>query len=405
MNGKIRIISLIISLVLFSCGSEDALLSISGENGESSAYSGFHYQGQSCSQCHRIGIKSLSEDEFELEDGFEGGESEGEGKRFNIGGTIFKSLTAQDGDVNNAASGYYIVLKTNTGSYKVNIGRGAGNFYLNQTIYSTFIPLVYNNNGELMNSSSLPHQPSYTDCNSCHTSNGKNGAPGRIVSYNYYGRNSNNNSGTNSSNNANNNSNGNSTTNNNPPVISSFIANPSSGQPPLNVNFICSAYDTNGGISNYEFDFNSDGIVDATNTTGIVSYTYTTPGTYTAKCTAVDNQNNRTSKTININVGTNTGNTGNNNNTGGNNNTGNTTTLTFTNNILPIMQSAGCTGCHGWASSYSGVIQRINTQNPANSLILLKATATVSHGGGQRFTTSSQEYQTILNWIQQGANQ
>ena len=400
MNGKIRIISLIISLVLFSCGSEDALLSISGENGESSAYSGFHYQGQSCSQCHGIGIKSLSEDEFEFEDGFEGGESEGEGKRFNIGGTIFKSLTAQDGDVNNAASGYYIVLKTNTGSYKVNIGRGAGNFYLNQTIYSTFIPLVYNNNGKLVNSASLPHQASYTDCNSCHTSNGKNGAPGRIVSYNYYGTSSNNNSGTNSPNNTdNNNSNGNSTINNNPPVISSFTANPSSGQVPLNVNFICSAYDTDGGISRYKFDFNSDGVVDYNNTSGIVSYTYTTPGTYTATCIAVDNQGNTTNKSITINVRSN------NTNSGGGNSAGNTTTLTFTNDVLPIMQSAGCTGCHGWASSYSGVIQRVDTQNPSNSKLLLKATATVSHGGGQRFTTSSQEYKTILNWIQQGTNQ
>ena len=386
MKKKFLLFStLISSAILFSCGTENSTTSIDDEDEKESAVRSvisnnngkyeFHNQGVACSNCHS----------------------------FKIGGTIFKSLHAQDGDVNNAALNYYVVLKTNNGSYKVKIGRGTGNFNLNISIPSTFIPQVYDGAGNLVNSSSLPHQPSYTDCNSCHTSNGKNGAPGRIVSYSYYGNTSGNNSNMNSGNNST--PNGNSNTANSLPVISSFMANPSSGQPPLNVNFICSAYNTNGGISNYEFDFNSDGIVDATNTTGIVSYTYTAPGTYTAKCTAVDNQNNRTSKTITINVGTGTGTTGNNNNTGGNNNTGNTTTLTFTNDILPIMQSAGCTGCHGWASSYSGAIQRINTQNPANSKLLLKATATVSHGGGQRFTTSSQEYQTILNWIQQGANQ
>lgn len=374
MKKKILLTSILVSsTILFSCGTgssdgdseskEKALYLEDNESddGSVSKNSGFHNQGVACSQCHS----------------------------FNIGGTIFKNLHAQDGDVNNAALNYYIVLKTNNGSYRVKIGKGTGNFNLNKVISSSFIPQVYDTNGKLVNSSSAPHQASYTDCNSCHTANGKNGAPGRIVSYSYY---ANNNTG----------SNGNLGNNNSSTfAISSFTATPSSGQPPLNVNFVCSAYDINGGISRYEFDFNSDGVVDATNTTGIVSYTYNTPGTYNAKCTAVNNQNNKVSKIITINVGTGNGNTGG-NNTGGNG-TGNT--LTFTGNILPILQSAGCTGCHGWASSYSGVIQRINTQNPANSLILLKATNSVSHGGGQRFTTNSQEYQTILNWIQQGANQ
>jgi hypothetical protein len=53
----------------------------------------------------------------------------------------------------------------------------------------------------------------------------------------------------------------------------------------------------------------------------------------------------------------------------------------------------------------------VNTDNPEQSLILRKPTSTaesegiagakqLSHGGGQRFTKGSPQYETILKWIQ-----
>ena len=46
---------------------------------------------------------------------------------------------------------------------------------------------------------------------------------------------------------------------------------------------------------------------------------------------------------------------------------------------------------------------RINVQNPEKSLLLMKATASVAHGGGQRFAQDSPEYRSILQWIRDGA--
>ena len=46
---------------------------------------------------------------------------------------------------------------------------------------------------------------------------------------------------------------------------------------------------------------------------------------------------------------------------------------------------------------------RIDIQKPEGSLLLLKATASVPHGGGQRFATDSPEYRSILQWVRDGA--
>ena len=46
---------------------------------------------------------------------------------------------------------------------------------------------------------------------------------------------------------------------------------------------------------------------------------------------------------------------------------------------------------------------RIDLKNPENSLLLLKPTMEVVHGGGLKFSKDSSEYKTILNWIQNGA--
>ena len=46
---------------------------------------------------------------------------------------------------------------------------------------------------------------------------------------------------------------------------------------------------------------------------------------------------------------------------------------------------------------------RIDLDEPENSLLLLKPSLSVSHGGGQRFPVGSPDYQTLLNWVRRGA--
>jgi hypothetical protein len=46
---------------------------------------------------------------------------------------------------------------------------------------------------------------------------------------------------------------------------------------------------------------------------------------------------------------------------------------------------------------------RIDLKHPEQSLLLLKPTAAVPHGGGRRFDTDSPEYREILSWIKSGA--
>src|SRR5215831_5888424 len=47
--------------------------------------------------------------------------------------------------------------------------------------------------------------------------------------------------------------------------------------------------------------------------------------------------------------------------------------------------------------------RRIDESDPDNSLLLLKATGQIEHGGGRRFSTDSWQYQLLRNWIVQGA--
>ena len=46
---------------------------------------------------------------------------------------------------------------------------------------------------------------------------------------------------------------------------------------------------------------------------------------------------------------------------------------------------------------------RIDLESPASSLLLRKATMEMSHGGGPRFEKGSDDYRTILAWIEEGA--
>jgi hypothetical protein len=100
--------------------------------------------------------------------------------------------------------------------------------------------------------------------------------------------------------------------------------------------------------------------------------------------------------------------------------------LSFRNHVIPVLTRAGCNSgpCHGAAAGKNGfkltlrgydpeadyftltrqaTARRINKVEPARSLMLLKPTLAVSHGGGRRFNADSPEYRVISQWIAAGA--
>ena len=92
---------------------------------------------------------------------------------------------------------------------------------------------------------------------------------------------------------------------NQPPVVDSFTASPTSGTAPLTVAFSCVGHDPDGQVVEYRFDFDGDGVADETgNTTGQTAHVYNDPGVYRATCTVVDDGGlTATSNAVEINVG------------------------------------------------------------------------------------------------------
>lgn len=97
----------------------------------------------------------------------------------------------------------------------------------------------------------------------------------------------------------------------------------------------------------------------------------------------------------------------------------------FRNDVLPVMTKMGCNSgpCHGAAAGKNGFkltlrgydpvvdyytlthqanARRTDRMEPARSLILLKPTLTVPHGGGKRFDVGSPEYKVMAGWLAQG---
>ncbi|MCC7374371.1 MAG: DUF1553 domain-containing protein [Verrucomicrobiales bacterium] len=97
----------------------------------------------------------------------------------------------------------------------------------------------------------------------------------------------------------------------------------------------------------------------------------------------------------------------------------------FVGDVLPILAKAGCSAgsCHARAdgqngfklsvfsydpkADYAEIVKeargrRVFPSAPDESLLLLKATATIDHGGGQRIETSSDFYTTLARWIRGG---
>ena len=99
----------------------------------------------------------------------------------------------------------------------------------------------------------------------------------------------------------------------------------------------------------------------------------------------------------------------------------------FENDVLPVLSRFGCnsSGCHGKAEGQNGFKlsifgfdpaadlaaltqegrgRRTNRTVPDNSLLLLKASGGMPHGGGIRIRRNSGEYRVLHGWILGGAN-
>lgn len=100
--------------------------------------------------------------------------------------------------------------------------------------------------------------------------------------------------------------------------------------------------------------------------------------------------------------------------------------VSFRNEIIPILTKARCNsgGCHGKAegqngfklsifgfdaeSDYASLMlngkgRRISRTQPKSSLLLLKATSQMPHGGGRKIDEGSYRYNRMLRWIREGA--
>src|SRR6266404_3557115 len=100
--------------------------------------------------------------------------------------------------------------------------------------------------------------------------------------------------------------------------------------------------------------------------------------------------------------------------------------VSFANDIMPILAKAGCNSgaCHGAASGKKGfkvslrgydppadfltltrgtAARRLNLNDPARSLLVLKPTGRAPHEGGKRFDANSRYARILTQWIAEGA--
>ena len=102
--------------------------------------------------------------------------------------------------------------------------------------------------------------------------------------------------------------------------------------------------------------------------------------------------------------------------------------VSFVNDVVPLLTKSGCNSgvCHAKAGNGQNGFRlsllgfepkedfeymakdsrgrRLSLADPESSLVLLKATAQVAHGGGVRFEKSSPQYSILLEWIRNGAS-
>ena len=86
-----------------------------------------------------------------------------------------------------------------------------------------------------------------------------------------------------------------------PPEVNA-VAEPISGEAPLNVAFNAEATDAEGEAMTYAWDFGVPGTTTDTSTQKAPNYTYTTPGNYTATVTVTDASGGKSSDTVEIRV-------------------------------------------------------------------------------------------------------
>src|SRR5687768_9968609 len=101
------------------------------------------------------------------------------------------------------------------------------------------------------------------------------------------------------------------------------------------------------------------------------------------------------------------------------------TPINFGNQVVPIFTKTGCNGggCHGKSGGQNGFMlsllgfeptedyehlvkeargRRLFPAAPDRSLLLMKGTAALPHGGGKRLDSNSDDYRLLVRWINQG---
>jgi hypothetical protein len=100
--------------------------------------------------------------------------SSGEGPRFSIAGTVYP--TAHEPDDCDGANGVQVVITGTNGTVTLT-ANSAGNFYTRNAVGTPYTATVIANG----QTRAMATPQTSGDCNACHTQNGDNGAPGRIL--------------------------------------------------------------------------------------------------------------------------------------------------------------------------------------------------------------------------------
>lgn len=101
------------------------------------------------------------------------------------------------------------------------------------------------------------------------------------------------------------------------------------------------------------------------------------------------------------------------------------TPVSYTREVLPVLTRAGCNqgACHGSSQGrggfrlslfgfdptfdYAQIVQsaegrRVVPSDPEKSILLLKPTLQLEHGGGERFRVRSRSYEVLRRWLEDG---
>ncbi|MBU1657534.1 hypothetical protein KKG72_00595 [bacterium] len=339
-----------------------------------------HNQGASCLSCHAAPARSA------------------DGEDFLSGATVYTALDATS--VNQSANGYIIrALLSNGQAFNYSSGRGTGNSNNSDSrlLSYSFTAQVINSSATVVNASvTNSHNSDRLDCNSCHTSTGNNGAPGRITSFNPSTVET---------------TTGTTTGTTTETTTGTFEA---SILPILDKCKVChttgtgrifsvttatATYDNIIGFNGIDTVIPDNSLL-LTKASARVSHgggiaLLTTDADYISirdwiAAGATLGTVTQTTPVVTPIV---------------------TTAISFSNDVLPVLN--GCKGCHGTdgrftvttaSATYSNIasFNGVDTVTPANSLLLTKASG-VSHGGGTQLSTTSTGYATLRDWIAQGA--